>query len=87
MTLHSFIKRDKSDFHRVDISMDYMERENVLDWVLMYLKQNNVPFQIKPYQYEDGEEKEYMYISFPSAYQREQFLDKGNKSFPHFEFI
>jgi hypothetical protein len=73
------------------ISIEYMERERVFDWVSSYLVRNSIPATRRTVLHNGGfynrDEQDYLFITFKSVQQRDNFLWRARREFPYFEWI
>jgi len=65
------------------ISIGYMEREGVKDWVIDYCHRNKISYWNS---LDRSISKFYLVLSFKSDNQLNWFVRQGNKKFPYFEF-
>jgi hypothetical protein len=66
------------------LSVEYLMREGVRDFVEDYCKRNKIPFKIAEHP-SIGEN--YFYLTFKSSWQMKCFVFQGNKNYPYFEFL
>jgi len=77
----------------MSISVEYLEREEVFNYVYEYCKRNRIEFQVKreekPYNTFNAtryEQERRINITFKSQWQQSCFLRIANQNYPYFEF-